>query len=143
MSRWWGKTRRGASKADGKADFAKDIRGLVWHDSFLAGPRQRAGTSEPHRPISVNIFICLIASTVFFYFTSHIIGMLRRYATVASRPPSRLGARGKSPVSLDHVSSSSVCLWHDEYHAEKHAVHTATASIVLMEGHCAQHCQHS
>jgi hypothetical protein len=32
--------------------------------------------------------------------------MLRRYATVASRPPSRLGLRGKSPVGLDHVSFS-------------------------------------
>jgi hypothetical protein len=29
--------------------------------------------------------------------------MLRRYATVASKPPSRLRARGKTPVGLDHV----------------------------------------
>ena len=34
----------------------------------------------------------------------HIKGMLRRYATVASKPPSRLRARGKSPLGLDHVS---------------------------------------
>jgi hypothetical protein len=29
--------------------------------------------------------------------------MLRQYATVASRPSSRLRARGKTPVGLDHV----------------------------------------
>ncbi|OAL06462.1 hypothetical protein IQ06DRAFT_334 [Phaeosphaeriaceae sp. SRC1lsM3a] len=29
--------------------------------------------------------------------------MLRRYATIASKPPSRLRERGKSPVGLDHV----------------------------------------
>lgn len=33
-------------------------------------------------------------------------GMLRNYATVASKPFSRLRARGKSPVGLDHVCNS-------------------------------------
>lgn len=36
--------------------------------------------------------------------------MLRRYATVASKPLSRLGARGKSPVSLDHVRDICMCI---------------------------------
>lgn len=41
--------------------------------------------------------------------------MLRRYATVASKPLSRLGARGKSPVSLDHFIQRQrvLALWRD------------------------------
>ncbi|RII10431.1 hypothetical protein CUC08_Gglean006421 [Alternaria sp. MG1] len=41
--------------------------------------------------------------------------MLRRYATVASKPPSRLRARGKSPVGLDHFIQRQrvLALWRD------------------------------
>lgn len=35
-------------------------------------------------------------------------GMLRRYATIATKPPSRLQARGKNPLGLDHVSQVAV-----------------------------------
>ena len=36
--------------------------------------------------------------------------MLRRYATIASKPPSRLRARGKTAVGLDHASTSDIYL---------------------------------
>ncbi|RMZ73907.1 FMO1 Flavin-containing monooxygenase [Pyrenophora seminiperda CCB06] len=42
-------------------------------------------------------------------------GMLRQYATVASKPPSRLRARGKKPVGLDHFIQRQrvLALWKD------------------------------
>ncbi|KAF1914841.1 hypothetical protein BDU57DRAFT_540714 [Ampelomyces quisqualis] len=41
--------------------------------------------------------------------------MLRRYATVASKPLSRLRARGKSPLGLDHFiqRQRALALWRD------------------------------
>ncbi|KAF2134096.1 hypothetical protein P153DRAFT_104626 [Dothidotthia symphoricarpi CBS 119687] len=41
--------------------------------------------------------------------------MLRRYATIASKPPSRLRARGKSPVGLDHFiqRQRAMALWRE------------------------------
>ncbi|KAH7391691.1 hypothetical protein BKA66DRAFT_568106 [Pyrenochaeta sp. MPI-SDFR-AT-0127] len=41
--------------------------------------------------------------------------MLRKYATVASKPPSRLRARGKSPLGLDHFiqRQRALALWRD------------------------------
>ncbi|KAI4659819.1 uncharacterized protein J4E79_006355 [Alternaria viburni] len=41
--------------------------------------------------------------------------MLRAYATVASKPPSRLRARGKAPVGLDHFiqRQRALALWRD------------------------------
>lgn len=41
--------------------------------------------------------------------------MLRRYATIASKPPSRFRARGKSPIGLDHFiqRQRALALWRD------------------------------
>ncbi|KAI8936082.1 hypothetical protein NX059_007581 [Plenodomus lindquistii] len=41
--------------------------------------------------------------------------MLRRYATIASKPPSRLRARGKAPVGLDHFiqRQRALALWRE------------------------------
>ncbi|KAH3904063.1 hypothetical protein HBI56_042460 [Parastagonospora nodorum] len=41
--------------------------------------------------------------------------MLRRYATIATKPPSRLRARGKSPVGLDHFiqRQRALALWRE------------------------------
>ncbi|KAF1845598.1 uncharacterized protein K460DRAFT_111440 [Cucurbitaria berberidis CBS 394.84] len=41
--------------------------------------------------------------------------MLRRYATIASKPPSRLRARGKSPLGLDHFiqRQRTLALWRE------------------------------
>ncbi|KAH7401729.1 complex 1 protein [Phaeosphaeria sp. MPI-PUGE-AT-0046c] len=41
--------------------------------------------------------------------------MLRRYATIAAKPPSRLRERGKSPVGLDHFiqRQRALALWRE------------------------------
>ncbi|KAF2854482.1 hypothetical protein T440DRAFT_514392 [Plenodomus tracheiphilus IPT5] len=41
--------------------------------------------------------------------------MLRRYATIANKPPSRLKARGKTPVGLDHFiqRQRALALWRE------------------------------
>lgn len=54
-----------------------------------------------HQPPSLAVFSRLQPQQVVCVRSRR--GMLRQYATVASKPLSRLRARGKSPVSLDHV----------------------------------------
>ncbi|OAL53404.1 hypothetical protein IQ07DRAFT_641795 [Pyrenochaeta sp. DS3sAY3a] len=41
--------------------------------------------------------------------------MLRQYATIAPKPPSRLQARGKKPLGLDHFiqRQRAIALWRD------------------------------
>ncbi|KAH6867129.1 hypothetical protein BKA58DRAFT_442119 [Alternaria rosae] len=47
--------------------------------------------------------------------THRTAAMLRAYATAASKPPSRLRARGKTPVGLDHFiqRQRALALWRD------------------------------
>ncbi|KAL6709636.1 hypothetical protein ACN47E_001064 [Coniothyrium glycines] len=54
--------------------------------------------------------------------------MLRRYATVASKPPSRFRARGKSLVSLDHFiqRQRALALWRDIVRSTSRIVDEAT-----------------
>jgi hypothetical protein len=74
------------------------------HGSFFTSARRNIRASSIFAA-----FHCLsrISSRYLFIDVSVLLrssrGMLRRYATIASRPASRLRARGKSPVGLDHV----------------------------------------
>ena len=43
-------------------------------------------------------------------------GMLRRYATIATKPPSRLQARGKNPLGLDRVSFAQSLVFNGSDH---------------------------
>lgn len=74
-------------------------------DRYVSLNRQTEPHRELHRDSSRIVLSYIVLSlTCDSYLKDVDEGMLRRYATVATKPPSRLRARGKSPVALDHVS---------------------------------------
>ena len=73
--------------------------------------------------------------------STHRTAMLRAYATVASKPPSRLRARGKAPVGLDHVPVPRR-IRPGATPADGPAVHPAPARPGPVARHCPQHRQH-
>jgi hypothetical protein len=85
-------------------------RGL-WLVPWLPESRLVEQTSTP--PENSEVIHIQLLQTNFFSLNralnihACIHGMMRGYATVASKAPSRLQRRGKSLLSLDHVSDES------------------------------------
>jgi hypothetical protein len=104
-----GKSRRGASKAEGKgcSCLGHSRPSVGWNDLYVSVHQRQ---SLKHCCIGLTLHCCIylrLQVSVIHPLQGARPGMLRRYATVASKPPSRLRARGKSPVGLDHVCTSN------------------------------------